>query len=189
MDRTANAVWKGNLKEGNGTLDTQSGALKGTPYSFKARFEDESGKSGTNPEELIAAAHAGCFAMQFSHFLAENGTPADELDAKAVVTLVPGTGITGSALSGRQRAGHRRGEIQGAGREGQGRMPGLARRSAPSRCRSTPSSPDRAAGCVGQPATPGARDRAARVSIRSKNGMLIFLFFASGRTYDFCGML
>ena len=99
MDRTANAVWKGNLKEGNGTLDTQSGALKGTPYSFKARFEDESGKSGTNPEELIAAAHAGCYAMQLSHFLAENGTPATELDAKAVVTLVPGTGITGSAIT------------------------------------------------------------------------------------------
>ena len=99
MDRTANAVWKGNLKEGKGTLDTQSGTLKGTPYSFKARFEDESGKSGTNPEELIAAAHAGCFAMQFSHFLAENGTPATELNAKAVVTLVPGTGITGSALT------------------------------------------------------------------------------------------
>jgi osmotically inducible protein OsmC len=99
MDRTANAVWKGNLKEGNGTLDTQSGALKGTPYSFKMRFEDESGKSGTNPEELIAAAHAGCFAMQLSHVLAENGTPATELDATAVVTLVPGTGITGSALT------------------------------------------------------------------------------------------
>jgi osmotically inducible protein OsmC len=99
MDRTANAVWKGNLTEGNGTLDTQSGTLKSTPYSFKARFQDESGKSGTNPEELIAAAHAGCYAMQLSHFLAENGTPAAELDAKAVVTLVPGTGITGSAIT------------------------------------------------------------------------------------------
>jgi osmotically inducible protein OsmC len=99
MDRHAPAVWSGNLKEGKGTLDTQSGALKGQPYSFKNRFEDESGKSGTNPEELIAAAHAGCFAMQFSHFLAENGTPASKLEAKAVVTLVPGTGITGSALT------------------------------------------------------------------------------------------
>src|SRR5690606_1301243 len=69
------------------------------PYSFKARFEDESGKSATNPEELLAAAHAGCFAMQLSHFLAENGTPAERLDAKAVVTLTPGTGITGSALT------------------------------------------------------------------------------------------
>ena len=99
MDRHATAVWKGNLKEGTGTLDSQSGALKALPYSFRARFEDESGKSGTNPEELIAAAHAGCFAMQLSHFLAENGTPADSLDAKAVVTLIPGTGITQSAIS------------------------------------------------------------------------------------------
>ena len=98
MDRHATAVWSGNLKEGKGSLETQSGALKALPYNFKNRFEDGSGKSGTNPEELIAAAHAGCFAMQFSHFLAENGTPAEKLDAKSVVTLVPGTGITGSAL-------------------------------------------------------------------------------------------
>ena len=99
MDRHATAVWKGALKDGSGTLDTQSGALSANPYSFKARFEDESGKSATNPEELIAAAHAGCFAMQLSHFLAENGTPAERLEAKAVVTLVPGTGITRSALT------------------------------------------------------------------------------------------
>jgi osmotically inducible protein OsmC len=99
MKRTATAVWSGDLKTGNGAISMQSGVIKDSPYTFKARFEDESGKSGTNPEELIAAAHAGCFAMQFSHFLAENGTPADELDAKAVVTLVPGTGITGSALT------------------------------------------------------------------------------------------
>jgi osmotically inducible protein OsmC len=99
MDRHATAVWSGNLKEGSGTLDSQSGALKGQPYSFRMRFEDESGKSGTNPEELIAAAHAGCYAMQFSHFLAENGTPASRLEARAAVTLVPGTGITASALS------------------------------------------------------------------------------------------
>lgn len=99
MDRHATAIWKGNLKEGSGTIDLQSGVLSAQPYSFKSRFEDESGKAGTNPEELIAAAHAGCFAMQLSHFLAENGTPAEKLDAKAVVTLVPGTGITGSALT------------------------------------------------------------------------------------------
>ena len=99
MDRNATAIWKGNLKEGSGALTTQSGALSNLPYSFKGRFEDASGRSGTNPEELIAAAHAGCFAMQFSHFLAENGTPAANLDAKAVVTLVPGTGITASALT------------------------------------------------------------------------------------------
>lgn len=99
MDRTATAVWKGNLKEGSGTLDTQSGALKDAPYSFKMRFEDESGRSGTNPEELIAAAHAGCYAMQLSHFLAENGTPAAKLEAVAAVRLVPGTGITESNLT------------------------------------------------------------------------------------------
>lgn len=99
MDRHATAVWKGNLEQGTGTLDTQSGALSGIGYSFKGRFEDESGRTGTNPEELIAAAHAGCYAMQLSHFLAENGTPADRLEAKAVVTLVPGTGITRSALT------------------------------------------------------------------------------------------
>ena len=99
MDRHATAVWKGNLREGKGTLETQSGALKGLGYSFKTRFEDESGKSGTNPEELIAAAHAGCFAMQFSHFLAENGTTAEKLEATAVVTLIPGKGITQSALT------------------------------------------------------------------------------------------
>ena len=99
MDRTANAIWKGSLKEGSGTLDTQSGALSNLPYSHKGRFVDESGKSGTNPEELIAAAHAGCFAQQLSHFLAENGTTAEKLDVKATVTLVPGTGITGSAIT------------------------------------------------------------------------------------------
>ncbi len=99
MKRHATAIWQGNLQEGKGTLDMQSGAFKGQSYSFKSRFQDEEGKSGTNPEELIAAAHAGCFAMQLSHFLAENGTPATRLEATANVELVPGKGITGSALS------------------------------------------------------------------------------------------
>ena len=99
MKRTASAHWTGTLKEGNGTLDSMSGALSGLPYTFKGRFEDESGKSGTNPEELIGAAHAGCFAMQLSAFLANNGTPAESLDVTASVELIPGTGITGSALS------------------------------------------------------------------------------------------
>ncbi|EJN05703.1 OsmC family protein [Phyllobacterium sp. YR531] len=103
MDRQATAIWQGALKDGKGTLDTQSSALKALPYNFKARFEDESGTSGTNPEELLAAAHAGCFAMQLSHFLAENGTPATNLDAKAVVTVGPAAGggfeITKSALT------------------------------------------------------------------------------------------
>jgi len=99
MDRTATARWSGGLRDGKGTLATQSGALAGNPYSFDARFVDAAGRSATNPEELLAAAHAGCFAMQLSHFLAENGTPARQLDVTATVTLVPGTGITGSALA------------------------------------------------------------------------------------------
>jgi lipoyl-dependent peroxiredoxin len=99
MKRHASAVWSGDLKSGKGTVSAQSGALSNNPYSFTARFEDESGKSATNPEELLAAAHASCFAMQLSHFLAENGTPAAKLEAVANVELVPGTGITGSALT------------------------------------------------------------------------------------------
>ncbi len=99
MKRTATANWAGSLKEGTGTLDTQSGAFASQPYTFKGRFVDETGQSGTNPEELIAAAHAGCFAMQLAHFLAENGTPPDHLEVSAAVELIPGTGITGSALT------------------------------------------------------------------------------------------
>jgi osmotically inducible protein OsmC len=99
MKRTANAIWKGKIQEGGGTLTTQSGALTNQAYSFKTRFVDESGKSGTNPEELIAAAHAGCYAMQLSAFLGDNGTPAEELNATAAVELVPGTGITGSVIT------------------------------------------------------------------------------------------
>ena len=99
MDRYAQAVWKGALKDGSGTLDTQSGVFSGQPYSFKTRFEDERGTSGTNPEELIAAAHAGCYAMQLGHLLAENGTPADKVEARAVVTMIPGSGIKRSALT------------------------------------------------------------------------------------------
>ena len=98
MKRTATARWTGSLKEGGGTLDTTSGALSALPYSFKTRFENEDGRAGTNPEELIAAAHAGCYAMQLSALLAENGTPPESLDATASVELIPGTGITGSAL-------------------------------------------------------------------------------------------
>ena len=98
MKRSATAQWQGTLREGGGTLSSQSGALSNLPYTHKGRFVDETGKSGTNPEELIAAAHAGCFAMQLSAFLADNGTPASAIDATAVVDLVPGTGITGSAL-------------------------------------------------------------------------------------------
>ena len=101
MKRTATAVWKGNLREGTGTLDTQSGALNAHPYSFKARFEDENGKSGTNPEELLGAAHAGCFTMQLSHLLAEAGHPAEQLKTIATVSVEPKDGgghVEGSQL-------------------------------------------------------------------------------------------
>jgi osmotically inducible protein OsmC len=102
MKRTAQAVWSGALRDGNGTISLQSGVLKDQPYTFRMRFEDESGKSGTNPEELIAAAHAACFTMQLSHFLAEAGHPAVKLTTDAEVTIGPvpagGQAISKSAL-------------------------------------------------------------------------------------------
>jgi osmotically inducible protein OsmC len=84
MKRTASAVWNGDLKQGKGTLSTASGVLKQTQYSFSTRFENG---IGTNPEELIAAAHAGCFTMAFSAFLGAAGFTPDELSTEATVTL------------------------------------------------------------------------------------------------------
>ena len=99
MKRTATAVWSGALKAGTGAISLQSGVITDSPYTFKARFEDESGKSATNPEELIAAAHASCFAMQLSHFLGEAGRPAKKITTTAEVEVKPGVGITKSALT------------------------------------------------------------------------------------------
>lgn len=87
MKRTANAVWKGPGMKGAGTLTTQSGAFKEQPYSIKLRFENEDGKLGTNPEELIAAAHSGCFAMALSVDLEKAGYTADTLDVEANLSL------------------------------------------------------------------------------------------------------
>jgi lipoyl-dependent peroxiredoxin len=84
MDRTASAVWNGSLKEGKGTISTQSGVLKDTQYSFAARFESG---VGTNPEELIAAAHAGCFTMALSGQLTSAGFVPESLETSARVTL------------------------------------------------------------------------------------------------------
>jgi lipoyl-dependent peroxiredoxin len=84
MQRKASARWKGTAKEGAGLLNTQSGTLKDTPYSFVARFGD--GK-GTNPEELIAAAHAGCFTMALSFMLNNEGFTADAIDTEASLTM------------------------------------------------------------------------------------------------------
>ena len=84
MDRTASAVWNGDLKAGKGTISTHSGVLKDAQYSFKTRFEDG---VGTNPEELIAAAHAGCFSMAFANELAKAGHVATSVATTATVTL------------------------------------------------------------------------------------------------------
>ncbi len=82
--KKASAIWQGGLKDGGGTISTETGVLKEVPYGFKARFED--GK-GTNPEELIAAAHAGCFSMAFSLMLGEAGLTPEKIETHADVTL------------------------------------------------------------------------------------------------------
>ncbi len=87
FDRTAKAHWEGGGKDGKGTLTTESGVLKNSPYAFKTRFEDA---VGTNPEELIGAAHAGCFTMQLSFFLVEEGFTAESLDTTAKVYFEDG---------------------------------------------------------------------------------------------------
>ena len=84
MKRSGSAVWKGGLKDGNGTVSTESGVLSNVPYNFSKRFENE---KGTNPEELVAAAHAACFSMALSLFLGEAGMTADSIETKATVSL------------------------------------------------------------------------------------------------------
>jgi osmotically inducible protein OsmC len=84
MQRKASAAWQGGLKDGKGTLSTESGVLRQTQYSFSSRFESG---VGTNPEELLAAAHAGCFTMALSALLGEAGMKAEKLDTTATVTI------------------------------------------------------------------------------------------------------
>jgi lipoyl-dependent peroxiredoxin len=88
MKRTATANWKGSGKEGKGTVSTQSGVLKENQYSFGSRFEEG---IGTNPEELIGAAHAGCFSMKLSFVIGAAGFTPDSIDTKATVTLEDGS--------------------------------------------------------------------------------------------------
>lgn len=95
MSRHATASWKGTGKEGTGHLETQSGVLKNIPYTYKDRFEEG---PGTNPEELIAAAHSGCFSMKLSFILGEAGFTPDEIKAKCDITLESGA-ITKSHLT------------------------------------------------------------------------------------------
>jgi osmotically inducible protein OsmC len=100
MIRKANAVWRGTGRDGTGDLSTDSGVLDATPYSYKTRFEDT---PGTNPEELIAAAHAGCFTMALAFGLQQAGLTALELRTEAAVTLEAAEGggfrISRSALT------------------------------------------------------------------------------------------
>lgn len=84
MDRFGSAHWQGSLTQGKGTVSTHSGVLNDTPYSFSSRFENG---AGTNPEELLAAAHAGCFTMAFSAVLGANGFTPDDLKTAATVTV------------------------------------------------------------------------------------------------------
>ena len=96
MKRHASAQWKGGLKDGKGTLGTESGVLETTAYSFGTRFEDE---KGTNPEELIAAAHAGCFTMALSGQLENADMKAESIDTKAELRLEKtGAGFTVTAI-------------------------------------------------------------------------------------------
>ncbi len=95
MKRTATAVWNGSGKEGNGHLSSQSTVLNKTQYSFNSRFAEG---VGTNPEELMAAAHAGCFTMKLSFVLGAAGFTPDSLETTCVITLEDGT-ITSSALT------------------------------------------------------------------------------------------
>ena len=84
MKRSASAHWSGGIMDGQGTISTDTGVLRESPYGFKSRFEDG---PGTNPEELIAAAHAGCYSMALSLGLGNAGFTADRIDTRAVVTL------------------------------------------------------------------------------------------------------
>lgn len=95
MKRNATAVWNGTIKEGNGHLTTQSSVLNQTPYSFNSRFAEG---VGTNPEELLAAAHAGCFTMKLSLDLTQAGYTPERLETKSVITLDNGK-ITQSELT------------------------------------------------------------------------------------------
>ncbi len=100
MKRSANAVWKGSLKDGQGTFGTASGVIKETPYSFKTRFENA---PGTNPEELIAAAHASCFSMAVGAQLAERGITPEAIETTCDITFENKT-LTRSALTTRVTA-------------------------------------------------------------------------------------
>lgn len=124
MKRSASAVWQGDLKTAKGSLSSASGVLKSTPYSFATRFGDT---PGTNPEELIAAAHAGCFTMAFSAQLAGAGMTAERLETTATVTMEKlDAGWTITAVHLDLRA-----QIPGASREAFGKAAADAKANCP----------------------------------------------------------
>ncbi len=103
MKRTANAQWRGDLKSGSGTMSTATGVLSNAPYSFRTRFENA---QGTNPEELLAAAHAGCFSMALSAQLTQAGLPPESIETSCEISLekqADGFAITESHLEVKAR--------------------------------------------------------------------------------------
>tara|TARA_Y100000816_G_scaffold290092_1_gene277985 strand:- start:126 stop:545 length:420 start_codon:yes stop_codon:yes gene_type:complete len=90
MKRKAHVIWRGDGENGSGEFSTGSGAIKNLPYDFKMRFKNDDGQLGTNPEELIAAAHASCFNMKLSFVLNEKGFSPDSLETDSVLTFVDG---------------------------------------------------------------------------------------------------
>src|SRR4030088_3197467 len=122
MQRKASAVWQGGLKDGRGTISTESGVLKQTQYSFSTRFENG---VGTNPEELLAAAHAGCFTMALSAQLGNAGLTAQKLETTATISLEKvgeGFSITKSHLDlVAQIPGANKTQVSGAGKGGEER--------------------------------------------------------------------
>ena len=124
VKRSASAVWSGGLKDGKGTVSAESGVLSNVPYNFSKRFESE---KGTNPEELIAAAHAACFSMALSLFLGSAGMTAESIETTATVSLDQvdgGFAITSSHLQTTVKIPERRrGRVSEGRRDGKKRMP------------------------------------------------------------------
>ena len=123
---SGSAKWQGGIKDGKGAISTKSGALKDYPYGFASRFE---GKPGSNPEELIGAAHAACFTMALSLILGEAKLTAEQMETKADVTLEKqgdGFAITSVHLTlTRENPGRGQGEVRRIDGQGKGRLPGV----------------------------------------------------------------
>lgn len=129
MRRKAQAVWRGAGKDGKGMLSTGSGALNEQPYSAAMRFESEDGRLGTNPEELIAAAHAGCFNMALAFQLSGAGHPPQELSTEAVVDITKDPEGTGWTITAVQLT--LRGKVEGLSREQFEELAGKAKAGCP----------------------------------------------------------